>query len=91
MNDKTFLSFLKHADKPFSGWDFSFIEDTGRMKSDLLSWSYGSMALSLIQDSESMLDMGTGGGEFYPNWGRFLRQHTLLNVICLMCQSPRND
>ncbi|AAU22338.1 MULTISPECIES: class I SAM-dependent methyltransferase [Bacillus] len=71
MNDKTFLSFLKHADKPFSGWDFSFIEDTGRMKSDLLSWSYGSMALSLIQDSESMLDMGTGGGEFLSKLGPF--------------------
>ncbi|WP_158700725.1 hypothetical protein [Bacillus paralicheniformis] len=23
MNDKTFFSFLKHADEPFSGWDFS--------------------------------------------------------------------
>ncbi len=45
MNDKTFLSYLKHADKPFSGWDFSLIDDTGRMKSDLLSWSYGSRSL----------------------------------------------
>ncbi|MGN9863946.1 class I SAM-dependent methyltransferase [Bacillus swezeyi] len=64
MNDKTFISFLKHANEPFSGWDFSFITDTGRMKSELLSWSYGSIAASLIQDATCMLDMGTGGGEF---------------------------
>ncbi|BBP87889.1 hypothetical protein BsIDN1_15070 [Bacillus safensis] len=34
------------------------------MKSELLSWSYGSIATSLVQNAKSMLDMGTGGGEF---------------------------
>mgnify|MGYP001317660509 FL=1 len=33
------------------------------MRSGLLSWSYGSLARELIADSDSMLDMGTGGGE----------------------------
>ena len=64
LNDKQFYSLIKQADEPFSGWDFSFISGTGRMKNDLLSWSYGSIAISLIQNSKSMLDMGTGGGEF---------------------------
>ncbi|OBW50127.1 SAM-dependent methyltransferase [Bacillus safensis] len=64
MNDKQFSSFIKQADEPFVGWDFSFISETGRMKSELLSWSYGSIAASLVQSARSMLDMGTGGGEF---------------------------
>ncbi len=64
MNDKQFFSLLKQAAEPFVGWDFSFISETGRMKSELLSWSYGSIAASLIPNAKSMLDMGTGGGEF---------------------------
>ncbi|MGD6827397.1 class I SAM-dependent methyltransferase [Bacillus pumilus] len=64
MNDKQFSSLIKQADEPFVGWDFSFISETGRMKSEMLSWSYGSVATSLVQSAKSMLDMGTGGGEF---------------------------
>ncbi|MDM5155368.1 methyltransferase domain-containing protein [Bacillus sp. DX1.1] len=62
--DKLFLTLLESANESFTGWDFSFITETGRMKSQLLSWSYGSMAIHLIQKASSMLDMGTGGGEF---------------------------
>lgn len=58
MNDKQFLLLLKQADEPFTGRDFSFITETGRMKSELLSWSYGSIATSLIQRAKSMLDYG---------------------------------
>ena len=43
---------------------FLFISETGRMKSEPLSWSYGSTAFQLMQRAKSMLDMGTGGGEF---------------------------
>ncbi|MCM3149984.1 class I SAM-dependent methyltransferase [Bacillus pumilus] len=64
MNDKQFSSLIKQADEPFVGWDFAFISETGRMKSDMLSWSYGSIATSLVQNARTMLDMGTGGGEF---------------------------
>jgi len=63
-NDKLFLSLLNEEDQLFSGWDFSFITSTGRMQNELLSWSYGSLAKSLIIHSNSILDMGTGGGEF---------------------------
>lgn len=59
-----FLSLLKDMDKEFSGWDFSFVSGTGRMNSGLLSWSYGSMVRTLIHQASTMLDMGTGGGEF---------------------------
>jgi SAM-dependent methyltransferase len=63
LKGQSFESYLKEIAKPFSGWDFSYITETGRMSSSLLSWSYGSMVLPLIQKSTAMLDMGTGGGE----------------------------
>lgn len=59
-----FYQLLKSIEEPFSGWDFSFIIETGRMNSSLLSWSYGSMAIPLVETASSLLDMGTGGGEF---------------------------
>jgi SAM-dependent methyltransferase len=63
LKDQSFENYLRDIEKPFSGWDFSYITETGRVSSSLLSWSYGSMVLPLIQKSTSMLDMGTGGGE----------------------------
>ncbi|PGB02519.1 class I SAM-dependent methyltransferase [Bacillus toyonensis] len=62
--DPLFLTLLDSANTNFSGWDFSFISETGRMNSEPLSWSYGSTAFQLIQHAKSMLDMGTGGGKF---------------------------
>ncbi|MDP7988900.1 class I SAM-dependent methyltransferase [Bacillus sp. MHSD_36] len=62
--DPLFLTLLESANTNFSGWDFSFISETGRMKSAPLSWSYGSAAFQLMQHAISMLDMGAGGGEF---------------------------
>lgn len=62
--DPLFLTLLESANTNFSGWDFSYISETGRMKSEPLSWSYGCTAFQLMQRAESMLDMGTGGGEF---------------------------
>ncbi|WNB91116.1 methyltransferase domain-containing protein [Bacillus sp. NEB1478] len=62
-HDKEFEMYVNVAQKPFSGWDFSFVTETGRMSSNMLSWSYGSMVIPLIRDANSMLDMGTGGGE----------------------------
>ncbi|WP_413379887.1 class I SAM-dependent methyltransferase [Alkalihalobacillus sp. 1P02AB] len=58
-----FNRLLKDAEQKFSGWDFSFISETERMRSGLLSWSYGSEARFLLSKSEAALDMGTGGGE----------------------------
>lgn len=62
--DKQFLSLINHINGDFTGWDFSYITRTGRMDNGMLSWSYGSEALYLMQDSQAVLDMGTGGGEF---------------------------
>ncbi len=62
--DPLFSALLESAKTNFSGWDFSFISETGRMNSEPLLWSYGSTAFQLMQRAKSMLDMGTGGGEF---------------------------
>ncbi|AET59396.1 SAM-dependent methyltransferase [Paenibacillus terrae HPL-003] len=61
--DREFLQLLKHHEESFSGWDFSFISDTGRVASEPLDWSYVSKAMTFIHTSKAMLDMGTGGGE----------------------------
>ncbi|MGM7700763.1 class I SAM-dependent methyltransferase [Pseudalkalibacillus sp. Hm43] len=55
--------YIEQFEKPFEGWDFSFLIDTGRVASEPLPWSYGSKVLPYIRHSENMLDMGTGGGE----------------------------
>ncbi|GAB1766897.1 hypothetical protein PMEGAPL125_33170 [Priestia megaterium] len=64
VTDKHFLKAVNNTSVDFTGWDFSIITRTGRMDSDMLSWSYGSEAFRLIQNSNAALVMGTGGGEF---------------------------
>jgi len=45
----------------FRGWDFSRL--TGRMIQDAVSWDYRQRARKLIGNSNSLLDVDTGGGE----------------------------
>lgn len=71
LNDKQFLDYMEDANQSFTGWDFSFITGTGRMQYQLLSWSYGSIVTPLVRKARSMLDMGTGGGEFLSMLGPF--------------------
>ncbi|WP_079477298.1 class I SAM-dependent methyltransferase [Halobacillus salinus] len=68
-DNQTFDQFLKDFEEAFSGWDFSFVTDTGRIQSHALSWSYGSYILPFVRQSNSMLDMGTGGGELLSKLG----------------------
>ncbi|SHJ76159.1 hypothetical protein SAMN02745248_00866 [Hathewaya proteolytica DSM 3090] len=46
----------------FKGWDFSYITD--RWDSEDLPWDYRSIVLSFLKETDKILDMGTGGGEF---------------------------
>jgi hypothetical protein len=65
MDEKELFNFLlSESEKPFSGWDFSYIYDTGRVDSEPLLWSYTSEILPKIRRVNSLLDMGTGGGEY---------------------------
>ncbi|MBS4174648.1 class I SAM-dependent methyltransferase [Bacillus sp. FJAT-49736] len=67
--------FVKDAEKPFSGWDFSYLTDTGRMASEPLNWNYTSKILASIRKADTLLDMGTGGGEYLSKLQPFPR-HT---------------
>src|SRR5204863_4615766 len=65
VKEKDFFNFLiDEANHPFSGWDFSHITTTRRMVEGALTWSYSSKILRQIMRVSSLLDMGTGGGEF---------------------------
>ncbi|MGO5014886.1 class I SAM-dependent methyltransferase [Niallia sp. Sow4_A1] len=64
MKEINFHKYLEEIKEKFTGWDFSSIHDTGRIQSSLLSWSYGSKVVAAMQDATTVLDMGTGGGEF---------------------------
>ena len=61
-----FNFLISEADHPFSGWDFSYISD--RVVDAPLTWSYTSMLLPFIRKAGSLLDMGTGGGEFLSSF-----------------------
>ena len=43
------------------GWDWSYIGD--RISMEPLPWNYKSITIPYIRSSNSMFDMGTGGGE----------------------------
>ena len=47
--------------QPFTGWDFSWLED--RWIDEEPPWSYLEMARELMSRSTAVLDLGTGGGE----------------------------
>ncbi|MHA1987669.1 MAG: hypothetical protein ACW98D_13625 [Promethearchaeota archaeon] len=56
MKDNELFDFLvSEYEHPFSGWDFSYINN--RFVEFSLSWSYASIVLPLIRTSESLLDI----------------------------------
>lgn len=46
----------------FSGWDWAYLDE--RMIEAPLSWDYHQIVLERSRSVQSLLDMGTGGGEF---------------------------
>jgi SAM-dependent methyltransferase len=60
--EQTFEELLQQAiDALFEGWDFSWLE--GRRTELDLPWDYVAIVKERMKHVESMLDMGTGGGE----------------------------
>ncbi|MDX1437141.1 MAG: class I SAM-dependent methyltransferase [Anaerolineales bacterium] len=51
----------REEQQPFRGWDFSYLD--GRYFEPAPPWSYEERARRLLRESDSVLDMGTGGGE----------------------------
>jgi SAM-dependent methyltransferase len=50
------------AGRRLEGWDFSFLQ--GRLEAEREPWSYPERVNTLAASSSSLLDLGTGGGEF---------------------------
>jgi len=61
-SDEVFDLLIEEAQRPLQGWDFSYINN--RVISAPLTWSYHTEILKYIRNVDSLLDMGTGGGEF---------------------------
>ncbi len=60
---KSFEELVSEAElQPFSGWDFAYIG--GRYVQGELHWDYRAMVLERLRKASSLLDLGTGGGEF---------------------------
>ncbi|MDD5530967.1 MAG: class I SAM-dependent methyltransferase [bacterium] len=53
----------------FIGWDFSYL--AGRWEEECPPWDYESMAQRLVKNANSVLDMGTGGGEIFSSFAPF--------------------
>ncbi len=63
MSDSKYDRLVQEAlDQDFSGWDFAWTH--GRWHEEDPSWNYRQLVQSRIREAESLLDMGTGGGEF---------------------------
>lgn len=73
MNDLPTL-WKKEYEAPFSGWDFSYLKDRWIVENP--PWDYKEMARQLLQQSETILDIGTGGGEFLASLAP-LPKHTV--------------
>ena len=54
--------WLSEEKKSFQGWDFSYIEK--RKSDELLPWNYDKIVRQYLNTDSTLLDMGTGGGEY---------------------------
>lgn len=64
IKDNLFSILLKEDEQIFKGWDFSYLNQSSRMVEFPLTWNYTIEVLKKLTNSQSLLDMGTGGGEF---------------------------
>ena len=51
----------KEEQEPVTGWDFSYLD--GRWQEETPSWSYTELVREVLPQVDSLLDLGTGGGE----------------------------
>lgn len=62
-DSKSYEDFVKEAlEWEFSGWDFSHLK--GRLVEEPAPWHFSDQLRAFLPAANSMLDMGTGGGEF---------------------------
>jgi len=67
MRQLPFENYLNDLKQGFTGWDFGYLTKTSRMQEFPLPWNYYNTVLPYVREADSLLDMGTGGGEFLTN------------------------
>lgn len=73
-SDEVFERLVGEAlEAPFAGWDWSYLH--GRLTQAELPWDYSAKVRAMMRRARSMLDMGTGGGEFLTTLAPF-PEHT---------------
>ncbi|MEX1378321.1 MAG: methyltransferase domain-containing protein [Eubacteriales bacterium] len=60
--EKLKQKWIAEEQNAFYGWDFSHI--AGRYEEGKLPWDYKEIVLKHLANTDTLLDMGTGGGEF---------------------------
>ncbi len=60
--NKLKTEWIKEENNNFKGWDFSHLD--GRWENEETPWSYTEIVKEHLNSSHTLLDMGTGGGEF---------------------------
>lgn len=65
MQNKIIKKWKKEETTKFCGWNFSHLKS--RKIEEKLPWDYTTLAKKLVRKSESILDMGTGGGEIFSS------------------------
>jgi len=59
---KSFEELVSEAEsRKFEGWDFTYLR--GRLIQDPTPWDYQKIVSGLLPDADSLVDVGTGGGE----------------------------
>ena len=84
MDEKKLIQQWKKDEKaPFKGWNFSYLE--GRWKGEKLTFGYMGLAQKLLMKSNSVLEMATGGGEFFS---KIIKDHKPQKVIAIESFKP---
>lgn len=93
LNNEDKIKLWQEEEKTsFSGWDFSHIEN--RVISKKLPWDYKKVIKTYLKNNMTLLDMGTGGGEFlltlnHPYNKTYVTEGYLPNYeICLEKLNP---
>jgi hypothetical protein len=69
----SFERLVSEAERePFQGWDFSYIR--GRMVEESPPWDYCEIVTESLRRAESIIDLGTGGGEQLSSLGPLPRR-----------------
>ncbi|AYW47841.1 SAM-dependent methyltransferase [Tetragenococcus osmophilus] len=53
----------QEAERSLEGWEFSYLDDSGRWEMEPLPWDYLEIVRQYLKETDRLLDMGTGGGE----------------------------